>query len=85
MPHFNSPGYVATRCAMAHFTAANPQLETAFRFMDEGESLSYAEIGAFKAVALIPWDHALMTFPGERFNDVVICQLYICYCLYHQI
>lgn len=54
--------YVATRCAMAHFTAANPQLETAFRFMDEGESLSYAEIGAFKAVALIPWDHALMTF-----------------------
>ena len=57
---------------MAHFTAANPQLETAFRFMDEGESLSYAEIGAFKAVALIPWDHALMTFPDVSgiFEDV---------------
>ena len=72
MSHLNSPGYVATRCAMAHFTAANPHLDTAFRFMDEGESLSYAEIGAFKAVALIPWDHALMTFPGARLNDGVI-------------
>lgn len=59
-------GYVTTRCAMWHFTAANPHLSTTFHFMDEGESLSYSEVGAFKTVALIPWDHALMTFFGWR-------------------
>eukprot|EP00439_Symbiodinium_sp_Y106_P073808 s1310_g13.t19 len=54
--------YVTTRCAVMHFIAANPGLNIDFRFMEEGESLPYAEVATFKAVALIPWDHALMTF-----------------------
>ncbi|CAE7258984.1 unnamed protein product [Symbiodinium necroappetens] len=54
--------YVTTRCAIMHFMAANPGLNIEFHFMEEGESLPYAEVAAFKAVALIPWDHALMTF-----------------------
>ncbi|CAE7239095.1 unnamed protein product [Symbiodinium sp. CCMP2456] len=54
--------YVTTRCAIMHFTAANPGLNIEFHFMEEGESLPYAEVATFKAVALIPWDHALMTF-----------------------
>eukprot|EP00434_Breviolum_minutum_P005952 symbB.v1.2.005249.t1/scaffold304.1/size234131/8 len=54
--------YVTTRCAMLHFMASNPHVGLAFRFMEESESLSYSEVGSFKAVVLIPWDHALMTF-----------------------
>ncbi len=44
-----------------HFMASNPHVGLAFRFMEESESLSYSEVGSFKAVVLIPWDHALMT------------------------
>ncbi|CAK9009437.1 unnamed protein product [Durusdinium trenchii] len=54
--------YVTTRCAMMHFSVANPQLRMKFHFMEEDEHLSYSQVGSFKAVALIPWDHALMTF-----------------------
>lgn len=46
--------------------ASNPHVGLAFRFMEESESLSYSEVGSFKAVVLIPWDHALMTSPATK-------------------
>eukprot|EP00930_Biecheleria_cincta_P100925 TRINITY_DN92543_c0_g1_i1.p1 TRINITY_DN92543_c0_g1~~TRINITY_DN92543_c0_g1_i1.p1 ORF type:complete len:527 (-),score=77.20 TRINITY_DN92543_c0_g1_i1:33-1514(-) len=53
--------YATNRCAMLHFLSAN-KVSVDFHFMDESDNLPYSEVVNFKAVTLIPWDHALMTF-----------------------
>jgi len=54
--------YSTTRCAMLRFLQGMPSYPISFRFIDESESVPYNEVAQFKAVGLIPWDHALMTF-----------------------
>lgn len=54
--------YSTTRCAIARFMQGMPEYPVWFRFMEEDESIQYSEVVKYKAVTLIPWDHALMTF-----------------------
>eukprot|EP00928_Gymnodinium_smaydae_P090055 TRINITY_DN73906_c0_g1_i1.p1 TRINITY_DN73906_c0_g1~~TRINITY_DN73906_c0_g1_i1.p1 ORF type:complete len:835 (+),score=90.29 TRINITY_DN73906_c0_g1_i1:78-2507(+) len=54
--------YSTTRCAMIRFLQGMPDLQVSFRFLEESENLPYKEVAQHRAVALFPWDHALMTF-----------------------
>lgn len=54
--------YSTARCAIDRFMQGMPEYPITFRFMEEDESLPYKEVGTHKAITLIPWDHALMTF-----------------------
>ena len=49
-------------CAFEQFFERSPGYPFRFQQMPEGLSMPYKEVVAFRAVLLIPWDHALMTF-----------------------
>jgi len=54
--------YVSLRCTFMRFLQGIPDHPITYKFVEETESLAYAQIAQYRAVALLPWDHALMTF-----------------------
>lgn len=54
--------YQTSQCAILRFLDGMTSYPINFRFVDESESIEYREASQFKAVVLLPWDHALMTF-----------------------
>ena len=54
--------YDPLSCAFENFFELTQNYPFRFHQMGEGISMKYSDIVLFKAVLLIPWDHALMTF-----------------------
>lgn len=54
--------YTTMRCAMLRILEGMPEYKMHFQFVEESDSLPYSQVSLYKAVALVPWDHALMTF-----------------------
>jgi len=54
--------YTTVHCTILRFLEGMPDYPIAFRFVDEDESVPYQDMASYKAVMLLPWDHALMTF-----------------------
>ncbi|KAF4692568.1 hypothetical protein FOZ60_013052 [Perkinsus olseni] len=58
--------YDTFECILAQFLEEArevPEIEVSeFEFLKEGQTMSYAEASRYKAVVLLPWDHAQMTF-----------------------
>lgn len=55
-------GYMTMRCAIERFLDGLPTYPLAISFMDEGDHVEYKQAAQYRAVALTPWDHALMVF-----------------------
>lgn len=54
--------YQTSQCSIYRFLEGMPSYPINFRFVEESESIDYREVSKHKAVVLLPWDHALMTF-----------------------
>lgn len=54
--------YNTVQCALFRFVQGMPEYPMDFKFVDEKESVPYQQAAQYKAVVLLPWDHALMTF-----------------------
>ncbi|CAK9071239.1 FHA domain-containing protein (Fragment) [Durusdinium trenchii] len=54
--------YATLRCAIARFLEGLPQYPLNFYFLQGSESVPYKKAVSFRAAALLPQDHALMSF-----------------------
>lgn len=54
--------YATLRCALYRFLEGIPQYPLNFYFLEGTESVPYKKAASFRAVALLPQDHALMSF-----------------------
>merc|ERR1712100_337625 len=54
--------YATTLCAITKFLQSSVQYHLSFKFFEENEHMPYSIAVEYKAIALLPWDHALMTF-----------------------
>lgn len=54
--------YQTTRCTIMRFLQGLPEHPITYRFVEETESVPYKDMAGYRAVVLLPWDHALMTF-----------------------
>eukprot|EP00434_Breviolum_minutum_P038833 symbB.v1.2.034458.t1/scaffold4450.1/size39506/4 len=54
--------YATLRCALSRFLEGHPAYPLNFYFLEGTESIPYKKAASFRAVALLPQDHALMSF-----------------------